>query len=67
MAARKQKTFDHLAIERAAYSMIDNHGRFAAEIAMKRARNLGDEALDARRTWERIVSIICQMQEHALS
>lgn len=62
MASRKSKTHDQLDIQRAAYSMIDNHGRNAAEIALKRARNLGDDSLDARQTWECIVSVICKMQ-----
>jgi len=62
MAKSKTRTYDQVEIQRAAYSMIDNHGRSAAEIALKRARNLGDDASDARQTWERIVSTICKMQ-----
>jgi hypothetical protein len=62
MASQHSKTYDQLEIQRAAYSMIDNHGRAAAQVAMKRARNLGDDSLDARKTWERIVSTICKMQ-----
>jgi hypothetical protein len=34
---------------------------------MRRARNLGDDAADARLTWERIVSTICKMQGLELS
>ncbi len=61
MASRKLKTYDQLEIQRAAYSMIDNHGSYAAQIAMKRAHNLGNDPLDGRRTWECIVSAICKL------
>ncbi len=60
--ARKATAEELQEIERAAYSMIDNHGRHAAEVASRRARNLGDDSIDARVTWERILVTICKMQ-----
>ena len=62
MAKRKASLPDLLDIRRAAYSMIDNHGRQAAQVAMNRARNLGDDARDAKLLWECIVATISEMQ-----
>ncbi len=62
MATRKSSLPDILDIRRAAYSMIDNHGRQAAQVAMNRARNLGEDARDAKILWERIVTTISEMQ-----
>jgi uncharacterized membrane protein len=62
--AKKQKTYgpDAQEIRRAAYSMLANHGGNAAEIALKRARNL-DVASEARRVWERIFAMVNEMQQ----
>ena len=62
--ATQTTIYDKQDIQRAAYSMISNHGRHAAEIAMRRAANLGDSSFEARRTWERIVSAIDEIQHH---
>jgi hypothetical protein len=53
---------DRQDILRAAYSMIANHGEQAAPIALARARNLGDNALEARDVWERIFRTLQQLQ-----
>jgi hypothetical protein len=60
----KKKTFgpDRQDILRAAYSMIANHGEQAATIALSRARNLGDDALEAREVWERIFQTLQYLQ-----
>ena len=51
--------YDSQDIRRAAYSMIANHGAYAAHVAMKRARGLvDDDSREARLTWERIASAI---------
>jgi len=61
MAKRKIYGPDTLEIRRAAYSMLANHGGNAAEIALKRARNL-DVASEARMVWERIFTALGEMQ-----
>ena len=53
---------DRQDILRAAYSMIANHGEQAATIALNRARNLGDNALEARDVWERVFRTLQQLQ-----
>ncbi len=54
-----RRACDKQDIERAAYSMIANHGGAAAAIAMRRAQSLSiSEALEAQLTWERIVVAI---------
>ena len=51
--------YDAQDIRRAAYSMIANHGDYAAHVAMKRARSLmDDDSKEARQTWERIIAAI---------
>ena len=43
--------------------MIANHGENAMQVAMRRASNLiANDSLAARRTWERIVSVIAEIQ-----
>lgn len=61
MARKKVVGPDALDIRRAAYSMLENHGRRAAEIAVKRARNL-DGASEGRLVWERIATMLADMQ-----
>jgi hypothetical protein len=53
MPKRKVYGPDAEDIRRAAYSMLANHGNAAAEIALKRARNL-EVASEARLVWEGI-------------
>ena len=60
--ARLTTACDVQDIRRAALSMIDNHGRCAAEIASRRAQNLGGDSADSRRTWERIVAMIGEIE-----
>ncbi len=60
--ARMTMACDVQDIRRAALSMIDNHGKSAAEIAWRRAQNLGSDSADSRRTWERIVSMIGEIE-----
>jgi hypothetical protein len=61
--ARKRITGpDAQDILRAAYSMLANHGEQAATIALNRARNLDDNALEARDVWERIFRTLQQLQ-----
>ena len=63
MTFRTMTAYEKQDIHRAAYSMIANHGDYATQVAMKRARNLlGDECKAARQTWERIISAIGQIQ-----
>ena len=59
--AKKVYGPDAQDIRRAAYSMLANHGRNAAEIALKRASNL-DAASEARGVWERIFAMVTEMQ-----
>lgn len=63
----KQKTLgpDRQDILRAAYSMIANHGEQAANIALNRAHNLGEDALEARDAWERISRTIQRIQSES--
>ncbi len=63
--AKKTKIYgpDAQDIHRAAYSMLANHGSSAAEIALKRARNLA-VASEARSVWERIFASLTDMQRH---
>jgi len=49
-------------IRRAAFSMLANHGNNAAEIALKRARNL-DVTCEARGVWERISATLTEIQQ----
>lgn len=61
------KAYDQNDIRRAAYSMIANHGGYAVHVAVKRARSLlGDDAKDARQTWERILEAIREIQGQTL-
>jgi uncharacterized membrane protein len=62
---KKKKVYgpDAQDIRRAAYSMLANHGSNAAEIALRRARNL-DAACEARGVWERIFATVSEMQQH---
>jgi hypothetical protein len=62
MAKRKTLGPNTQDILRAAYSMIANHGEEAATVALNRARNLGDNALEARDVWERIFRALQQLQ-----
>ena len=62
MAKKKVYGPDAQDIRRAAYSMIANHGRNAAEIAQRRARNL-DVASEARTVWERVVAVLGDIQQ----
>jgi len=61
MAKRKTYGPDAQDIRRAAYSMLANHGGSAAEIALKRARNL-DVASEARMVWERVFMTLSELQ-----
>jgi hypothetical protein len=61
MAAKKIQGPDKQDILRAAQSMIANHGNRAAEVAHSRALNLGDEASEARMTWEAIFHTLSRM------
>ncbi len=61
MARKKTVGPDTLEIRRAAYSMLENHGRQAAEVAVRRARNL-DGASEGRLVWERIATMLTDMQ-----
>jgi hypothetical protein len=54
--------YDDEALRRAAGSMIASYGRYAAQVAMKRARNLGDDSAEARQTWRRIIATIAEME-----
>lgn len=61
------KAYDQSDIRRAAQSMIANHGGCAVHVAVKRARNLlGDDAKEARQTWERILKAIREIQGQTL-
>ena len=62
MARKKILGPDAQDILRAAYSMIANHGEQVATIALNRARNLGDNALEARDVWERVFRTLQQLQ-----
>lgn len=62
MAKKKIYGPDAQDIRRAASSMLANHGTNAAEIALKRARNL-DVASEARGVWERIFATVTEMQQ----
>lgn len=62
MAKKKSPGPDMQDILRAAYSMIANHGERAAEVAMSRARNLGEDANEARLVWERISGVLQNLQ-----
>ena len=64
--AKKAYGPDAHDIRRAAYSMLANHGSSAAEVALKRARNL-DVACDARGVWERISATLTDMQQRGTS
>jgi uncharacterized membrane protein len=61
MAKRKVYGPDAQDIRRAAYSMLANHGSNAAEIALRRARNL-DVASESRGVWERVFATLTEMQ-----
>jgi len=63
--AQRKKVYglDIQDIRRAAYSMLANHGGNAAEIALKRARNL-DVASESRGIWEQISATVSEMQRH---
>jgi hypothetical protein len=43
--------------------MLANYGSNAAEVALKRARNL-DIASEARGVWERVSAMVTEMQRH---
>jgi len=62
MAEKKIMGPDAQDILRAAYSMIANHGAQAATIALSRARNLGEDALESRDVWERIFRTLQQLR-----
>jgi hypothetical protein len=56
---RDEADFDRHAIQRAAQSMIANHGARALDVALRRAANLaGSDSAEARDTWERVVTAI---------
>jgi hypothetical protein len=57
---------DAQEIRRAADSMLANHGSAAAEIAMRRARNLAP-ASEARLIWEHISATLSGMQANGRS
>jgi hypothetical protein len=60
-------SYDMEDIRRAAYSMIENHGASAADVAVKRARNLlGDDTKEGRMTWECIFQAITEIQHQHL-
>jgi uncharacterized membrane protein len=63
MAKKNAYGPDAQDIRRAAYSMLANHGSNAAEVALKRARNL-DIASEARGVWERVSAMVNEMQRH---
>jgi hypothetical protein len=42
--------------------MVANHGEQAADIALRRARNLGENAAEARDVWERVFRNLQQVQ-----
>ncbi len=63
MSARITLACDKRDIERAAYSMIANHGGAAAAIAQQRAHSLAAcDAADAQVTWQRIATAIHGIQ-----
>lgn len=66
MKSRSATIFDKDDIRRAAYSMIGNHGRLAAQVAAERARHLiGDDLKESRVMWERIARAIDKLQPSA--
>lgn len=63
MRTRNASIFEKDDIRRAAYSMIGNHGRFAAQIAAQRASHLiGEDVKESRQMWERIARTIDTLQ-----
>lgn len=62
--ANKKKVHgpDAQDIRRAAYSMLANHGSNAADVALKRARNLDLES-EGRGVWERVFTMLTDMQQ----
>jgi hypothetical protein len=63
MKARSATIFDKDDIRRAAYSMIGNHGRLAAQVAAQRASHLiGDDLKESRMMWEQIARAIDKLQ-----
>jgi len=66
MKTRSAMVFDKDDIRRAAYSMIGNHGRFAAQVAAQRASHLiGDDLKESRLMWEQIARAIDKLQPGA--
>jgi hypothetical protein len=63
MAREKVHGPDAQDIRRAADSMLANHGSAAAEIALKRARNL-EAASEARCVWESIFATLKDLGSH---
>lgn len=63
MRTRSEITFDETDVRRAAFSMICNHGRSAARVAVQRADNLrGDDVMESRLLWEHIARTIDTLQ-----
>jgi hypothetical protein len=63
MKARSATVFDKDDIRRAAYSMIGNHGRLAAQVAAQRASHLiGEDLKESRMMWEQIARTIDALQ-----
>ena len=60
MAKKKVYRPDVQDIRRAAHSMLANHGSNAAEIALKRARNL-DVASEGRWVWESVFAMLSDL------
>jgi hypothetical protein len=68
MKSRSATVFDKDDIRRAAYSMIGNHGRLAAQVAAQRASHLvGDDLKESRMMWEQIARTIDKLQPPAPS
>jgi hypothetical protein len=62
MTKRKIVGPDAQDILRAAHAMVANHGERASNVARMRARNLAENALEARLVWDRIFRTIQQIQ-----
>ena len=63
MSSRGGLGYDKQDIERAAYSMIANHGTAAAAIARQRAERLASpESMEAQMIWVRIVAAIGEIE-----